>query len=535
MTRFISLLIERSHRRLVGFMLWLLTFVVALAAAALFTAHQVGDTMVAQANADMAQFIRLRENMLTTFDTMDKELTAEPCSPEFHEQMRKVAFLPDGINEFLYAPNGIAECSVIENFAPVSLGVPDMRGEGVFSSLWFGRDLGFLGLEGLTGTIATRGAYGMIVPKQRPGATLPSWMSQQVVLVAPNGRWWHSMGEPGVYEKLREAGPTGRLLPLHNSAFYALVCDALGVHCIATEATLGDLFATNSLTVVTAVLICALVALGAAGQIHGALRGFWAFEARFRRHFKLRNIVCVYQPVMALESGAIVGCEVLVRWRDLDGTLVFPDQFLPVVEKHGLGMQLTRFVVERAHEELRDLIPANRNLQVNFNIFPRDLDAARLREVLAVFEDTGNRFSLVVEIVESDEVDMNSAQREIALLREYGIRTHLDDFGTGYSNLEHLGALALDGVKVDRSFAMAPQGTLMDKMLTSAIEMIHSAGRRITIEGVETEDRLQMLKATGLVDFVQGYLISRPLDIGRFAQFLAEQGVAKGQRPRLVA
>ena len=75
----------------------------------------------------------------------------------------------------------------------------------------------------------------------------------------------------------------------------------------------------------------------------------------------------------------------------------------------------------------------------------------------------------------------------------------------------------------------------MSKMLSNAIDMIHAAGHRITIEGVETPERLRMLKATGQVDFIQGYLISRPLEIGNFTKFLAAQTTQADQRPRLVA
>jgi len=72
-------------------------------------------------------------------------------------------------------------------------------------------------------------------------------------------------------------------------------------------------------------------------------------------------------------------------------------------------------------------------------------------------------------------------------------------------------------------------------MLFSAIDLIHATGHRITVEGVETEDRLRMLKATGQVDFVQGYVISRPLEIGRFVTFLRKDDVPAERRPRLVA
>ena len=75
----------------------------------------------------------------------------------------------------------------------------------------------------------------------------------------------------------------------------------------------------------------------------------------------------------------------------------------------------------------------------------------------------------------------------------------------------------------------------MSKMLANAIEMIHAAGHRITVEGVETQARLDMLRATGQVDFIQGYLISRPVSIDKFVLLLDEQSVPTPMRPRLIA
>ena len=535
MAKFISLLIGRSQQRLVGFVLWFGAFILALAATGWLSVYQVGETMMSEAKLSLEPLIRLRDGVLSTFDEMDRQLTAEPCSPAFHEQLRAVAFLPDGLNEFLYAPGGVAQCSVALDFPPHRFGAADIPPGSARISFWFDESLAFMGLPTHTGTIALRGDYAMVIPQQKLAETPSRWIRHEVVAVSPSGAWWHRNGEQALYVKQRQAGALGRWLPLTNAAFYTSVCDPVGIHCIATEATLADFVRSGWLFIVVAVGACALLALGVAGQAHAMLRRYWAFEARFRRNFNQQSIICTYQPILSLATGTISGCEVLVRWRDVDGTVVFPDQFLPIVEKHGLGRQLTTYVVQQAYRELSRQVPPHIKLQVNFNIFPSDFDAAWLRDTLVIFENSGNRFSIVVEIVETDEVQFEHAQREIEALRRYGIKTHLDDFGTGYSNIQNLAMQAIDGVKLDRSFAMAADGSLMDKMLGNAIEMVHAAGHRITVEGVETEERLRMIKATGQVDFAQGYFISRPLDIARFVQFLGEQGVPMGQRPRLVA
>ncbi len=535
MAQFISLLIDKSHARLLGFGLWLAMFLLTLVLAAGLFAFQVNQTMVRDSQKALEPHIQLRLNIASTMAVMQKQLSAEPCSPLFHEQLREIAFLPDGLNEFLYAPGGVAQCSVSSDFAPYDLGPADNGSLEVGFLVWYDKSLEFLGRPGLTGNIVLFGDFAVVVPYQPAPVVSSSWMQIELLSFGEGGRFWHRDGSYGLYDELREAGPMASMLPVHEGSFYTRVCVPDGGTCLVGKALLTDVLLAEVNQILLGIVVCAIVAMGISGQLHTMLRKFWSFEARFLRHFKAQNIVCTYQPIKALASDTISGCEVLVRWRDVDGSIIFPDQFLPIVSRHNLGRELTRFVVERACAELSANVPPQLKLQVNVNIFPADLNAAWLREILTCFDQVSERFTVVVEIVESDEVEIEHAQREIEALRRYGIKTHLDDFGTGYSNIQNLASLALEGVKLDRSFAMSADGSLMSKMLVSTIEMIHFAGHRLTVEGVETEDRLRMLKSTGMVDFVQGYLISRPLDIGRFVTFLEEQNVPEKRRPRLVA
>jgi EAL domain-containing protein (putative c-di-GMP-specific phosphodiesterase class I) len=158
---------------------------------------------------------------------------------------------------------------------------------------------------------------------------------------------------------------------------------------------------------------------------------------------------------------------------------------------------------------------------VNFNVFPCDLDSAALRKTFRAFIAESARFDLVLEIVESDAVPIDIVQREIEALGRAGIKTYIDDFGTGYSNIQNLAMLAVHGVKLDRSFGMAPDKSMMARMLLHAIEMVDDAGRAIVVEGVETCERLELLRKTKRVDYVQGYFISRPVPIGQLAELIA--------------
>src|SRR5690606_32056538 len=113
--------------------------------------------------------------------------------------------------------------------------------------------------------------------------------------------------------------------------------------------------------------------------------------------------------------------------------------------------------------------------------FPCDLDHKKLLAVYAGFLAQPERFDVVLEIIESEEIPPN-AQHEIEMLRAAGVKTFIDDFGSGYSTMQSLAALSVDGVKLDRSFAMAADDTMMGRMLHHAVEMIHATGRVMVIE-----------------------------------------------------
>jgi len=538
MGRFAGFLIADTHRRVVYFAIWLVMFAVLLAGSGWFMADQVKANLRSEVSRVMGAYIHVRNAVLGTFDTMDAQLTAAPCSPEYAQQQRRVAFLPDGVNELFHAANGSIICSGNGGrlAVPVKLGEPDLDANNPFGiAFWFNADLTFMGLADVQGTIAVRGAQGMVIPRTPMPDTVPRWISAEVVLRAPDGRWWHSSGENGLYAEVA-AAPEPDLLGMQGGTFLNIQCDAAGLHCLAARARLAELFALGGLILALVVLVCAILAAWLSRYVRKMLARYWSFEARFLRNFRAGRVVCAYQPLLDLRQDCVTGCEVLARWRDVGGTVVFPDQFLPVVEKHGLTREFTRMVIDRALAELSALPPSDQRLQVNLNIFPRDLDGPLLVDMLEGFLANTHRFAVVVELVETSEVQTSSAHAAIEALSRAGIATYIDDFGAGYSSILTLAELPVAGVKLDRSFAMATDDSVMGQMLSHAIDMAHAAGRTLVVEGVETAARLDMLRLGDRVDMVQGYHIARPLDFDRFAHFLVERGPRpQRSRPALVA
>lgn len=534
MVRFVGLLISQTHQHAIRVLLFIALFVPLLSLAFALSVGQVQNTIRSEAVDQLSVMRGALVKMRDVGDRLNREAIAEPCSPEFNRQLRRIAYAPDGLNEFLFLANQSVLCSVgtLRYDAPIALGTPDIaRPETGLPTLWLDRPLDPFGLEGMFGTLAQYGSFAVVVPAGGGGPSPRRMTSEMGFLI--DGRWWHRSGEVGLFEAAMEGAPAGLGSPALPDAFRLLQCDETGVICVVAGARLGDLFALGWLAMAAIFVATVLVALWLSGLAHRLTRRFFAFEARFLRNFSAETILCTYQPILDLRTGEIDGCEVLVRWRDLDDRVVFPDQFLPIIEARGLTMRLTRYVAEKAFAELQTHVPVGRSLQVNINISPRDIDADTL---LPLFTELhlDARFRLAVEIVETESFDPVAAQRAVDQLRKRGIATYLDDFGTGFSSIHSLGELKIDGVKLDRAFAMANESSLLGQMLPSALHMVHQTGRITVVEGVETAERLAQLQALGNVDRVQGYFIARPMPIERFVAFLAEQDDIRGE-PRLVA
>ena len=188
--------------------------------------------------------IQLRANIASTWAQMQQRLTAAPCSPAFHDQLRDIAYLPDGLNEFVYAAGGVVKCSVDADVAAYSLGVPDVRTEAPNVSIWYDKPLDFLGRTRLIGTILVRDDLGIIVPPQPIPDVSSSWLSFEVLAVAGDN-YRHRAGVTGIFANAKAAGPLAGYLPLHQAAFFSLLCAPNGASCVATKAPLSAVLAEH--------------------------------------------------------------------------------------------------------------------------------------------------------------------------------------------------------------------------------------------------------------------------------------------------
>jgi diguanylate cyclase (GGDEF)-like protein len=234
-----------------------------------------------------------------------------------------------------------------------------------------------------------------------------------------------------------------------------------------------------------------------------------------------------YQPKANMRTRHVVGVEALVRWRHPVRGLIAPDVFVPLLDRAGLGRQLTRWVLDTALSACARWRAAGDDLHIAINATVADLlDAGLPAEVAARLDRHGlPAAALVVEVTETSVLnDPGRVQAILTGLRSLGVAVSLDDFGTGYSSLTHLKALPVTEVKIDRSFVAHMGYDAADaEIVGSTIGLAHGLGLRVVAEGIEDEATWNHLAELGC-ELGQGYYYSRPLPEAEFEAFLRAGG-----------
>ncbi len=248
------------------------------------------------------------------------------------------------------------------------------------------------------------------------------------------------------------------------------------------------------------------------------------FEADLRRALGRDEFFLHYQPKSDIASGTIVGAEALLRWQHASRGLTSPAEFIPLLEETGLISDIGQWVIRRVCTDIvawraAGFFPG----RIAVNISPLQLRQPGLIDaVAAILAETGCPGSaLEFEITESYLLhNPETAIQRLNDLHELGIEIAVDDFGTGYSNLSYLRQLPIHTLKIDQSFVRDVVDDTDAATLTATIILMAKQLRLRTVaEGVETEAQRAFL-ANHACDFMQGYLISRPLPAAAFRDFL---------------
>lgn len=239
-----------------------------------------------------------------------------------------------------------------------------------------------------------------------------------------------------------------------------------------------------------------------------------------------RGFYLNYQPQVDAETREIIGVETLMRWKDRDGNIVSPGEFIPVMEQNAMIYDAGLWMVRTSLCACKEWIKLKPKFTISVNISAMQLMEARfLDDFYRVIEETDFPCeNLIVELTESYAVkNMDFFWDKFRNLRNHGIRIAMDDFGTGYSSLEVLKTAPIDIVKIDRAFLEDILHSSFDATFISFVVAIcHEVEIHVCQEGVETEDEYNFLKKMNL-DCIQGYYFGKPVTESEITRQL-EQG-----------
>jgi diguanylate cyclase (GGDEF)-like protein len=245
-----------------------------------------------------------------------------------------------------------------------------------------------------------------------------------------------------------------------------------------------------------------------------------ALEVDLRNALAKEEFELFYQPLVNLKSGRITACEALLRWNHPSRGTVSPMDIIPVAEEMGIIIDLGRWILRKACMECMTW-PEVVSVAVNFSseqFHQRDI----LSEVRYALEVSGlPAHRLEIEITESSLLRNTQWTHDaLSQLRSAGVRISLDDFGTGYSSLSYLHNFPLQKVKIDRSFLEGIDTDRPLMLLRGVARLSADLGMAVVVEGIETNEQLELVSVDGTVTEAQGYLFSRPVSAARIRQLL---------------
>lgn len=248
------------------------------------------------------------------------------------------------------------------------------------------------------------------------------------------------------------------------------------------------------------------------GMIAAKLREDKWLESELSSAIQLQQLRVVFQPQYSLITKKIIGAEVLLRWHHPEFGMVPPDRFIPIAEHSSQILDIDLWVMNQACQclaKLQELGFTEFHLAVNASAtelsnpnYPKEVSRCL------------NHYNLSpaffgIEITETALVELDDVARNmVKTLKEIGVEIALDDFGTGYTSLNHLAALPLDILKIDKSYT--DQLLENPKLVDSIIQLAEAFNLQVIAEGVETQAQLQELIKKGC-HMAQGYLLSRPI------------------------
>jgi len=241
------------------------------------------------------------------------------------------------------------------------------------------------------------------------------------------------------------------------------------------------------------------------------------------RAIQADEFVPYYQPVVDIQTGKLLGAEVLVRWKQADGSLIEPEAAVGLIQSSGPALELTRSLMRRVRDEIGPAIGKRQHVAIAFNVAPEHFDgAAIINDVGTIFDSSPVKLTqIVLELTERHRMDnLTGMRRTISALQGMGCKVAIDDVGTGHSGLSYLLKLGVDIIKIDKVLVQSVESEGHSKtIIETLVDLAKNMRMEIVAEGVENFDQVMRLREHGIAA-AQGYVFAPPLPASSFLQLL---------------
>ena len=308
-----------------------------------------------------------------------------------------------------------------------------------------------------------------------------------------------------------------------DNVYHRSACSSKYPFCVLTSITRSAIIGLNWR------LFWAFGVLGAVAGLCLCLVGLnlWrreqSLESRLRRAIRKSHLTVVYQPIVDISDGRVVGAEALVRWRNEQGKPISAEVFVQLAEEKGFISEITRFVLRNVVYELGALLRSREDLRININIAAHDLADPDFFGNLEERVTNANvrPQQIGIELTERSTAERGIAIDAVARLRERGHVVSIDDFGTGYSSLSYLTELNVNAIKIDQAFTRtvctdAITATIVPQIIT----MAQTLKLGVVIEGIETQEQVDYFRAMRGDLLGQGRYFAHPMSANEFISWV---------------
>lgn len=466
----------------------------------LYFEYDVRRNLIKESELGINRFELVTHDVVNTLHRLNASDTLD-CDDKLLIEMRREMFMSRYIHDIGFLRGSQLLCTtglgVLET--PFLEEAPDYIGKQGFK-VFVNRRLALFDRV-IFATIVRLKSYNAVVKLESLAHIVNPEYQWELVYLAADKTHYVS-GTNGIYQ---------RSLNYQGSApQYHTLCSNLSPYCLTLHNGPEMIDKKYQRSYLFALLIVSFLSLVSYVLIRKRIRKYRSLTARIQRGFNRNAFYCLYQPIVELRSGKIIGCEVLARYSDVQGP-VFPDQFIPVINQLGLTWDFTEMVLEKTVEDLAAIDGALSDFRFNVNFFAKDISN---RKVVSLCNNKllkSVNIQLIVEITEDEKLTTKSSAEALKCLSDNGFEIAVDDFGTGYSNLKQLREINCDSLKIDRSFISEMEdGSIRSTLIPHIVEIANQLDLKIVAEGVENESQREALISEG-VQFAQGWLFGKPM------------------------